>query len=92
MIECWQPAVGVLAIRRGDNEVGEAIVVVNVTATHHEQVDVGLDDSWVCVLSTDYSGYHPSGSDTWLGSVEGGSALAAYSSQIFVRRTPLDPD
>ena len=92
MIECWQPAVGVLAIRRGDNEVGEAIVVVNVTATHHEQVDLGLDDSWVCVLSTDYSGYHPSGSDTWLGSVEGGSALAAYSSQIFVRRTTLDPD
>ena len=86
-VECWQPSPGVLAIRRGDQGADESVIVFNLSADDRDHIDLGLDHAWACVFSTDYSGYHSSGRDSLLSVVEGGSALAAYSAQIFSRRT-----
>jgi hypothetical protein len=86
-LECWQPVPGVVAVRRGTGETGETVIVINMSAVDREHLDVGLNETWECVFSTDYSGYHSSGRDTWSRQIGGGFALAAYSAQIFSHRT-----
>lgn len=71
---------GVVVVRRwglGGPE-SATLVVANLTATDREHVPLGIGDDWQVVFASDWSGYHPTGSDVVGGLQGGGCALAAY--------------
>lgn len=88
--EASSPTPGVIVLLRwgvgGRDEA--SLVVINLFATDHPHVQLGVDDdAWTCVFSTDFSGYHPAGRDTRVDVHDGGCALPPYAGHIFVPST-----
>ncbi len=82
------PADGVLAVRRWTDSAEDdtVLIALNISAVDVDHVDLGLDpaQSWECVFSSDWSGYHDSGGNTSLEVANGGCALPCYAAAIIV--------
>lgn len=87
--ECEQigPHGRVLAIRRWGDEGREraTVIVVNLKNRDHDELYVPFPSErpWRCVFASDWSGYHPSGSDTLPQAVAGPIPFPAYGAAIF---------
>lgn len=77
----------VLVIRRwgiGGRE-SAAVAIVNLGAVPVEGIELGFTEGdWQCVFSSDWAGYHESGSDTDTTPAPGIAALAPYGAALLV--------